>query len=204
MSDPILFFVIVVAIFVVFFFVKFRESKRVPNPNPGIVQMVVHSTSPLVNSIKLIHGRLSPTVYFDYYLMGYIYSTITFHVLLYSGGKLPTQEKGYVLMNVCAALFGDQGREFLRVATGLVESDVNDEFKQGINDAKKSLLVAHGIEHYLDDPFVNQIRKELQLLPDSEKGGNPNTDLGGLLQARLFGDYLLEKYGPGSDKWSPK
>lgn len=205
MNIGLVILLIVGAVFGALFLIRLRSGKALVAYSQGdVARMVIRDTYPLINSIKLIHGRLSPSVYFDYYLMGYIYSSMAFYSILHSGGAHNAQQGGFVLMDVCTELFQAQGLEFLRTATALVESDVNDEFKRGVNDAKKSLLIGHGIEEYPDDEFVNQVRGELQKIPASERTGNPNADLGGLLQAKLFGDYLLEKFGPGSENWSPQ
>jgi len=162
-----------------------------------IAQAVLEQVQPQFTGLERVVGPLPPEVATDQYVLGYLIASIGIVTQMVSGGKISAEDKGFVIFDCTKAIFGGNAPSSEHV-TSLMESG-HPEFLRGAKAAEKVMCTIAGFPDYENDPDVVAARHEARTVGKSlnflSPGAGENANVAGNLQARLFNQYIVQRYG---------
>ena len=160
---------------------------------------VTDQIRPLFADIKRLIGPLPPEIANDKYVLGYIIAYIGLIMLVESDGRLSATDKGLVLFEGIKTALGDIAPSSEQLTTLLETENENADFVRGAEAAKKIMCVTLGWPDYDGDPEIAAARSGLLTAGKSldflTPGSSENIKVAGLLQSRLFFQYITQRYG---------
>lgn len=164
-----------------------------------IAQAVLKQVQPEFAALERLIGPLPPGVASDQYVLGYLVASIGIITQTVSGGKIGAEDKGFVLFHCIKAIFGGNAPSNEQI-TNLIESGgAKPDFVRGAKAAEKIMCTIAGFPDYENDPEVVAAREEIRTVGKSldflTPGAAENTKVAGHLQAKLFNQYVVQRYG---------
>ena len=161
-----------------------------------IAQAVLKQVQPQFNGLERVVGTLPPEVATDQYVLGYLIASIGIVIQMVSGGKISTEDKGFVIFDCIKAVFGGNAPSIEHISN-LTESG-HPDFLRGAKAADKIMCAIAGFPDYENDPDVVAARREACTLGKSldflSPGADENAKVAGHLQARLLNQYIVQRY----------
>lgn len=161
----------------------FFTSKR-----QKVAREVIDHVRPLFRTVEMSAGHQPALFVNDPYVLGFVVGSAGFLAKASSDNSLSSSDIGLVTSDVIEGLFGKPGIASVQQAMSLVKQGQNPEFKRGIANGQKAVVVAlGGAGEFAADPDVNAAM--------AQGPGTPPLAAAATLQQRLFYDYIFRKYG---------
>jgi len=153
----------------------------------------------MFRAIEMTIGHLPRALRTDPYVLGYFMATVASLTAIASNNSIKGADAGLVMLDVAEGIFGADGRVMLKRGMAFQSEGNNSDFKRGMENAQKVVVIAFGINELRDDPDIKRARAKMEAIgssldfvaPDASEGSK----LAGHLQNLLFDDYVLKTYG---------
>lgn len=150
----------------------------------------VASIRPLISTIQHLQG-LPPFFWEDEFVLGFVSFTIRFRSDELTGGRLSTEDKGFVLIDAFTELSNMNGTSIARNVTNLATQDPKSpDFERGADYASYCCLASAGKMSEQGMPYFEQAK---EMAAAQGEAHNPSAVVGSMIFL-LWNETLRERF----------